>query len=44
MPVLTDPTFGTWIESRYRMAGGQMMENENVAISDDDISEDYENV
>ena len=44
MPVLTDPTFGAWIESRYRMSGGQMMENENVAISDDDISEDYENV
>ena len=44
MPVLTDPTFGAWIEKRYRMAGGQMMENENVAISDDDITEDYENV
>jgi hypothetical protein len=44
MPVLTDPTFGEWIEGRYRMAGGQMMENENVDISDEDISEDYENL
>jgi hypothetical protein len=26
------------------MAGGQMMENENVDISDEDISEDYENL
>jgi hypothetical protein len=44
LPVLTDPTFGEWIEGRYRMAGGQMMENENVDISDEDISEDYENL
>jgi len=44
LPVLTDPTFGEWIENRYRMGNGQMMENENVAISDEDISEDYENV
>jgi hypothetical protein len=44
LPVLTDKTFADWIEGRYRMAGGQMMENENVDISDEDISEDYENL
>ena len=44
MPVLTDPTFSDWIEKRYRMAGGQMMEGENVEIPDEDISEEYENL
>ena len=44
MPVLTDPTFSDWIEKRYRMAGGQMMEGENVDIPDEDISEEYENL
>jgi RecA/RadA recombinase len=43
MPVLTDPTFGEWIENRYRMGNGQMMEGDNVDISDEDISEEYEN-
>jgi len=41
MPVLTDKTFADWIEKRYRMAGGQMMEGENVEVSDEDISEAY---
>lgn len=41
LPVLTDKTFADWIEKRYRMAGGQMMEGENVEISDEDISEAY---
>ena len=44
MPVLTDPTFSDWIEKRYRMAGGQMMEGENVEILDEDVSEEYENL
>lgn len=44
MPVLTDPTFSEWVEKRYRMAGGQMMEGENVEIPDEDISEEYENL
>ena len=44
MPVLTDPTFSDWIEKRYRMAGGQMMEGENVEIPDEDVSEEYENL
>jgi RecA/RadA recombinase len=44
MPVLTDPTFSEWVEKRYRMAGGQMMEGENVDIPDEDISEEYENL
>lgn len=44
MPILTDPTFGEWIEKRYRMAGGQMMEGDNVDIPDEDISEEYENL
>ena len=44
LPVLTDPTFSDWIEKRYRMAGGQMMEGENVEIPDEDISEEYENL
>jgi RecA/RadA recombinase len=43
MPILTDPTFGEWIENRYRMGNGQMMEGDNVDISDEDISEEYEN-
>jgi hypothetical protein len=43
MPILTDPTFGEWIENRYRMGNGQMMEGDNVDISDADISEEYEN-
>ena len=43
MPILTDPTFGAWIENRYRMGNGQMMEGDNVDISDEDISEEYEN-
>ena len=44
LPVLTDPTFGDWIEKRYRMAGGQMMEGDDVDVSDEDISEEYENL
>jgi RecA/RadA recombinase len=44
MPILTDPTFSEWVEKRYRMAGGQMMEGENVEIPDEDISEEYENL
>ena len=44
LPVLTDPTFSDWIEKRYRMAGGQMMEGENVEILDEDVSEEYENL
>ena len=44
MPILTDPTFGEWIEKRYRMAGGQMMEGDNVEIPDEDISEAYEDL
>ena len=44
MPVLTDPTFSEWVEKRYRMAGGQMMEGENVEILDEDVSEEYENL
>ena len=44
LPVLTDPTFSDWIEKRYRMAGGQMMEGENVEFPDEDISEEYENL
>ena len=44
MPILTDPTFGEWIEKRYRMAGGQMMEGDNVDIPDEDISEAYEDL
>jgi RecA/RadA recombinase len=44
LPVLTDPTFSEWVEKRYRMAGGQMMEGENVEIPDEDISEEYENL
>ena len=44
MPILTDPTFGEWIEKRYRMAGGQMMEGENVDIPEEDISEAYEDL
>jgi RecA/RadA recombinase len=43
LPILTDPTFGEWIENRYRMGNGQMMEGDNVDISDEDISEEYEN-
>ena len=43
LPILTDPTFGEWIENRYRMGNGQMMEGDNVDISDADISEEYEN-
>jgi hypothetical protein len=43
LPVLTDKSFSDWIEKRYRMAGGQMMEGDNVDISDEDISEEYEN-
>ena len=43
MPILTDPTFGEWIENRYRMGNGQMMEGDNVDISDEDISEEYDN-
>ena len=43
LPVLTDPTFSDWVEKRYRMAGGQMMEGENVEIPDEDVSEEYEN-
>ena len=44
MPILTDPTFAEWIEKRYRMAGGQMMEGDNVEIPDEDISEAYEDL
>jgi len=44
LPVLTDPTFSEWVEKRYRMAGGQMMEGENVEIPDEDVSEEYENL
>jgi RecA/RadA recombinase len=44
LPVLTDPTFSEWVEKRYRMAGGQMMEGENVEILDEDVSEEYENL
>lgn len=44
LPVLTDPTFSDWVEKRYRMAGGQMMEGENVEIPDEDVSEEYENL
>ena len=44
MPVLTDPTFSEWVEGRYRMAGGQMMEGDNVDVSDEDVSEEYENL
>ena len=44
LPVLTDPTFGQWIERRYSMAGGQMMEGDNVEISDEVISEEYKNL
>jgi RecA/RadA recombinase len=44
MPILTDETFAQWIEKRYRMAGGQMLETDNVEISDEDISEEYENL
>lgn len=44
LPVLTDSTFSEWVEKRYRMAGGQMMEGENVEIPDEDISEEYENL
>ena len=43
LPILTDRTFGEWIENRYRMGNGQMMEGDNVDISDADISEEYEN-
>jgi RecA/RadA recombinase len=43
MPILTDPTFGEWIENRYRMGNGQMMEGDNVDISDEDVSEEYDN-
>jgi hypothetical protein len=43
LPILTDRTFGEWIEHRYRMGNGQMMEGDNVDISDADISEEYEN-
>lgn len=44
MPILTDKTFADWIESRYRMAGGQMMEGDDVDVSDEDVSEEYENL
>jgi RecA/RadA recombinase len=44
MPVLTDKTFSDWVEKRYRMAGGQMMEGDNVDISDESVSEEYKNL
>lgn len=42
LPILTNESFGQWIEKRYRMAGGQMLESDNVEISDEDISEEYQ--
>ena len=41
IPILTDPTFGEWIENRYCMGNSQMIESE---ISVEDISEAYEDL
>ena len=43
LPVLTDASFGDWIEKRYRMANTNMVGND-AEISEEDISEEYENL
>jgi hypothetical protein len=40
MPILKDKTFQDYIETKYKLAGGNLMQS---AMSDDDISEEFEN-
>jgi RecA/RadA recombinase len=40
MPILKDKTFQEYIETKYKLAGGNLMQS---AMSDDDISEEFEN-
>jgi len=40
MPILKDKTFHEFIENKYRLAGGNLMES---AMSNDDVSEEFEN-
>lgn len=42
LPILTDPSFSSWIEKKYMMANTQMLESEN--ISSDDIEQEYRNL
>jgi len=43
LDILTDKTFSDWIEKRYRMAGGQMVQSD-VEITTADIEEEYDNM
>ena len=44
MPILTDNTFSEWVEKHYRMAGGQMLRDDNINLSDEDVEKAFDDV